>query len=203
MREIIRCGQVELVSHSYSHVYWGEDDGGGVFVYLDNAGIPAWEKYVDSAVNQNGWSVFLFHTVVEDHIKPPNDYAVLRSQAEALFAYADGYGERLWFPTYDEGTIYYTQWSTATVNAVAAESRIRVDLTHAEKGDMFNMAMTVRVELPDGFDGAYVNGEAIEIHEADGVRYILVDVTPGVPLFIDESRPAEGGDADFEYVPVV
>ena len=65
------------------------------------------------------------------------------------------------------------------------------------------MAMTVRVELPDGFDGAYVGGEALEIHEDDGVRYVFVDVTPDVPLFINESIPEESGDADFEYVPVV
>ena len=167
-----------------------------------NAGIPAWEKYIDNAVNQNGWSVFLLHTVVDDNATP-NDYAIFRSQADALFAYADSYGERLWFPTYDEGTVYYTQWSSATVTATAAESRIRVDLTHREKGEMYDMAMTVRVELPDGFDGAYVDGEALEIHVADGVRYVLVDVTPNLPLFISRSAPVDGNDGDFELLPVV
>ena len=324
-REIIRNGRVELLSHSYSHAYWGEDDGGGVFEYIDNTGatqtseyfpkgnvtaelaaskqmlqdlfgmdsysyilpglrvkqlsdyyyglvssgnyyigaryafsivnsssvrnanlpsdmanrntrynvpalttqyfaanhnnilakglsnetyinngIDAWERYIDNAINQNGWACFLLHSVIDDTARPSgNDYAIFKSQANALFAYADSYGDRLWIATYDEAQIYYNQWSSATVTAKATDNRIRVDLSHRENGEMYDMAMTVRVNLPDGWSSAFVGGEALEIHNDGGVSYVFVDVTPDEPLFVTSASTVNDSvDGDFELVPV-
>ncbi len=324
-REIIRNGRVELLSHSYSHAYWGEDDGGGIFEYVDNTGvtqtseyfpkgnvtaelaaskqmlndlfgmesysyilpglrvkqlsdyyyglvsngnyyigaryafsitnsssvrnanlpsdmanrntrynvpalttqyfaanhnnvlarglpnetyinngIDAWERYIDNAINQNGWACFLLHSVIDDTTRPNGaDYAIFKSQADALFAYADSYGERLWIATYDEAQIYYNQWSSATVTAKASDNRIRVDLSHRENGEMYDMAMTVRVNLPNGWNDAFVAGESLEIHDDGGVSYVFVDVTPDVPLFVTAaSTHNESVDGDFELVPV-
>ena len=40
-KQILATGQAELLSHSHTHTYWGDDDGGGVFEYERNDGSKA------------------------------------------------------------------------------------------------------------------------------------------------------------------
>lgn len=166
-------------------------------------GISAWTEYLDSAVNTGGWAVYLFHTVTLEG-QEPNQYSVYQEQLEALIDYTASYGDRVWVATYTDAQIYYNQWSSAKVTATRGEDVIKLNLTHGEKGEGYDMAMTVRLNVSDEWNAVTVNGERLNVIHENGESYVLVDVTPFVELTVYRYNQDASGDnnGDFEYLPV-
>ena len=111
----------------------------------------------------------------------------------ALFKHANDYGDDIWIASYDEAARYFLEWSTASVVAEVKEGNvIAVTLVTEETDERLNLALTVKVEVPDSFDSVTVNGEALEIKtDTDGTKYVLVDVVPGETVLLEGSISLE------------
>lgn len=160
------------------------------------AGIDKWTGYIDYAIETGGWATFCLHEIMPDDYqkgKSKSGHYIYQSQALALFKHANDYGGDIWIASYDEAARYFLEWSTASVVAEVKEGNvIAVTLVTEETDERLNLALTVKVEVPDSFDNVTVNGEALEIKtDTDGTRYVLVDVVPGETVLLEGSISLE------------
>ena len=144
-----------------------------------NAGenIENWTAYIDHALEQGGWAPFCIHLITE---KEHSSHHILQSQADALFAYTASLGDRVWVATYTDASLYFCEWSSATVDCKYLNKNVIVTITDKENDDIFNMPLTVKVTLPPSFGNtAFADGEALEVHEdTNGSYFVYVDVVP-------------------------
>ena len=115
-----------------------------------NAGISAWEQYVDYAMEYGQWASIGFHSVVADS-KTASGYEVYDSQGMALMEYVEPYVESgdLWVAHFSDAAKYYFEWSSASVSADCYNNEyISVTLTYKETDSRFDEALTVKVEVP-------------------------------------------------------
>lgn len=150
------------------------------YMILDsNAGenIENWTAYIDHALEKNGWAPFCIHQIRE---KEFNSHHILLSQAEQLFAYTASLGDRVWVATYTEASLYFCEWSSASVSCEYTDGAVTVTLTDEENNEIFDMPLTVKVAVPNSFrGGAVANGQELEVRaNEDGTRYVLVDIVP-------------------------
>ena len=136
-----------------------------------------WFKFIDYAMELGGWAPFCLHKVVPDG-EETSELNIYESQAKALFDYAES--KNIWIANYTEATKYYTEWSTAVVNAVYNNGSIKVTLTDSENDELFDEALTVRVTVPGDWQRCLVNGvDSIPVKVAEsGERYVLVNIVP-------------------------
>jgi hypothetical protein len=74
---------------------------------------------------------------------------------------------------------YYSEWSTANVTSKYENGRVKVTLTDAERDDIFNMALTVKVNVPAIWSSATANGQTLELHRnSNGSAYVYVNIVP-------------------------
>lgn len=165
-------------------------DGSNTFTTVEDstneeciaAGISVWEEFIDAAITDGGMTGFCIHSVVPDNSDTTSKWRIYESQLNALFAYAQKLSDegKLWIPTITEATKYYTEWSSAKVEAkINGEESVTVKLTHKEDKDIYNEALTVKVNVPRSWTTATAGNNALEIHTGtDGNQYVYVDVTP-------------------------
>jgi len=152
-----------------------------------NAGIDKWQAYIDDTIKEGGWGCFLVHNVRDDSYTNRYEHFIYKSQADKLFNYLYSKGDDVWVATYTDAQIYYNQWSTSTVSAEAYKDEY-VMLTHSdmENGEIYNMAMTVKVSVPETWTGAKVGDIVYEVKTADdGTKFIYVDILPDSTIKID------------------
>jgi len=150
------------------------------------AGIPYWTDYIDTAVEMKGWAAFCIHTIRPDTHDTRSGHYIFQSQADALFAHSEKLAKenKVWIATLSEGMIYAIEWSSARVQAYVDGDSIEVSLTHDEKGEYFNMPLTVKIALPEGKTSASVGDTALKTFTESGKTYAYVDVTPGVSVSV-------------------
>lgn len=57
--------------------------------------------------------------------------------------------------------------------------KVKVTLTDSENDETFNMALTVKVNVPGTWESAVCGGEALEVHvNSNGSRYVYVNIVP-------------------------
>ena len=148
------------------------------------AGIQNWTDFMDTAIETGGWASFCIHEIRPDNYSG-NDHHIYESQAKQLFAYANSYGDDAWIASYNDAAKYYVEWSKSTVSSkIYDNNTIAVALETDLTDTRYDMALTVRVEIPESWAGAKLDGASLEILEDDGGRYVLVDVLPGESLRI-------------------
>lgn len=154
------------------------------------ADVTYWKDYIDAAMEKGEWAAFCIHNIAQDtYDSSHSGHYIYYSQADKLLEYLDRRSDHVWYTTYTDATIYYNQWASATVRANAyRDEYIKVNLTHEEVGDFYNMAMTVKVAVPSSWNSAKVNGEVIDVSYDDNVKYVYVDVTPGVELTVEKGN---------------
>ena len=145
------------------------------------ADIDYWTDYIDAAANTGGFACFCLHDI------EPNDYVgsnhhIYQAQADMLFGYACERGD-LWIATFDDAMRYYNEWSTATIEAIAFKNEsITVRLTDKEDNSIYDMPLTVKLDVPDGWEKIAVEqgGERAEygVIESESGNYAYVDITP-------------------------
>ena len=112
---------------------------------------------------------------------------ILEEHAERLFAQASGYGDDIWIANYTEATKYYHEWSSATVTGSydAASNTVGVSLTDNERDDIYDMPLTVKVNVPGTWSSATVGGESLEIRKnSDGGSFVYVNIAPETTVTI-------------------
>ena len=142
---------------------------------LVNDDISNWTDYIDSAIDLNGWACFCIHMILEN--ESASGHNITKAQAEKLFKYA--LDNNVWVATNTEAILYFSEWSTASVSTSYENEEINVTLTDNERDDVYNMALTVKVSVPDSWQSAVSGGSTYEvIRSADGTSYVLVDIVP-------------------------
>ena len=111
------------------------------------------------------------------------------SAVNFLFKHANDYGDDIWIASYDEAAKYFLEWSTASVVAELKGNVIAVNLVTEETDERLNLALTVKVNVPDSYESITVDGEELEIKtDSDGSRYVLVDAVPGETVLLNGSN---------------
>ena len=145
---------------------------------VKNDDISNWTNYIDAAIAMNGWAGFCIHDIATNSAtSSPNGHFITESQAEKLFAYATE--KNTWVATYTAASMYYAEWSTASVSSVYENDAVKVTLTDNENDDVFTEALTVKVSVPATWTSATSGAEALEIHRNnDGSAYVYVNIVP-------------------------
>lgn len=148
------------------------------------AGIQNWTDFMDTAIKTGGWASFCIHEIRPDNYTG-NDHHIYESQAKQLFAYANAYGDDAWIASYNDAAKYYVEWSKSTVSSKIHDNSVitvalETDLTDAR----YDMALTVRVEIPESWASAKLGDVSLEIIEDESGRYAYVDLLPGESLRI-------------------
>ena len=140
----------------------------------------SWIGYVDEAISKNGMIVFLFHNIRDTG----SGNTVSKSNASQLFEYVGdkkANGE-VWVADFEEASLYTEEYRTASVSAKRYSDRIEVTLTDTWDNDVYNYALTVRVEVPDNWESVTqtVGGETTELevqHDKDGY-FVYASIVP-------------------------
>lgn len=130
-----------------------------------------WKLYIDTALAGQGWAVFCLHNIGGNSY-----YRLTMEEADKLFAYTDR--DDVWVATYSEASLYYCEWSTASVNATYSNGAITVTLTDKENDEIFNMPLTVKLKVPSTWRSATADGVTYEILDNGEYNYILIDIVP-------------------------
>ncbi|MBQ3017307.1 MAG: DUF4886 domain-containing protein [Clostridia bacterium] len=142
---------------------------------LVNDDISNWTDYIDAALDINGWACFCIHLMLEN--ESANGHNITEAQAEMLFKYA--LERNIWIATNTEATLYFSEWATAELETEFENGEIRITLTDGERDDVYNVALTVKVSVPDSWSVAVCGTEAYEVIKAeDGTSYVLIDIVP-------------------------
>ena len=134
--------------------------------------ISNWTDYIDSAIELNGWACFCIHVM-----NASSGHYITAAQAEKLFAYTNS--KNVWVATYTEASLYYSEWSTAEVDVEFENGEIKVTLTDKERNDVYDLALTVKVSVPDTWTSVNVGGDTYNVlKDENGASYVLVDIVP-------------------------
>lgn len=140
--------------------------------------VSLWTDYIDAAINKGGWACFCIHEM--DDTPSNQKWYIPTEKADQLFAYTQD--KNVWVATFTDACLYYIEWSTAKVTSSydIDSDRISVAVTDEAEGEMFNMALTVKVNVPVAWgDTVYAGAKALTVKTADdGSRYVYVDVVP-------------------------
>ncbi len=133
----------------------------------------------NAAVKQKGWCVFLLHGVDNDGGWSPISSAVLRSTLE----YLKEHDAELWTASFSEVVRYIKERDAATLTELeTAEGLIRLQLSDGLDDEVFDLPLTLRRPLPEGWGDAAVlqNGSVVpsKLTEVDGVKFLMFDVVP-------------------------
>ena len=143
---------------------------------LNEGGIDNWTAFIDHAVDKGGLATFCIHNIfatVADH----TDHKITEADAEELFVYA--IEKNVWVAEFTDAVMYYSEWSTANVSSEYSDGKVKVTLTDGEDDEIYNMALTVKVNVPATWNSANCNGEFLEVYiNEDGSRYVYVNIVP-------------------------
>lgn len=93
---------------------------------------------------------------------------------------------KIWNTHYEDAILYIREAQTASVIAIfnSENNEIAVTLTDEMDDDIYNYALTLRINAPDGWDAVKITqGDSISyalVREIDGARYIDADIVPDV-----------------------
>lgn len=143
-----------------------------------------WIDEVDKTIEQHGWLVFLFHNIVED--AQVGTGLVSQSKASILF---DALGDRVqsgdvWCAYLDEAAMYIKESQSASVYAKKYQGdSVGVVLTDGMEDSVYNFPITVKVEVPEGWDMVSVtqDGKVLEVAKAftEGTSsYVYANIVP-------------------------
>ena len=162
-------------------------DGERVYKVIE-AGISAWTRYIELAMEHGQWASIGFHEVLaDDATKYASGYAVFDSQVMMLMDYVQPLVESgdLWLASFTEASKYYFEWSTAEVATTVCDAdRIDITLTDKEEDPRFDMPLTVKVTVPGHWNQAELDSYGVktlvDVHVAeDGTRFVYANIVPG------------------------
>ena len=158
-------------------------------------------NYLNKCIQNNGWFISITHGVDEGN--PPD---MTEAQMREIFASMKYYQDlgKLWVATYSEATKYVRERQNSTVTSYSLFDNVYVDLTMADTTEdglpldpeVFNMPLTVRIELPDNwgrFTYKQGNGEEKVAYttKKDGVNFAYIELVPngGTAVLSNEGDP--------------
>lgn len=143
------------------------------------------EKFIDAAMENGALANFCIHGIVPYDSTSTTSHRTYDAQADAIFAYVQKHAETgdLWSTTFSEAVIYFSEWNTSTLDVRRVnENIIAISLTDEEDDSIFDMALTVKVNVDDSWTSVIATqgaeSEVLEVKGEAGERYVLVNVRP-------------------------
>ena len=162
-------------------------------------------EYLETCAENGGWYISMTHAVFE----PGKEYSGIHNDCsvadlETFCAAVSEYVKegKIWCTTMSEATKYIRERQNSTVRQYATESGIYVDLTMtattkddnlALDADVFNVPLTVKVELPYGWSEVTVSqGESSTTYSTfieGGVTFAYIELVPngGTASLVNEN----------------
>lgn len=139
----------------------------------------ALNAWANAAAAQGGWVTYLSHGVDNDGGWSPVPSDALRAHVEYLAASPD----RFWVATYADVVRYIRERDAASVTEVSATGdAVVVEVTDSLDDTIYNVPVTIRRVLPEGWESAVVaqDGEpvTVAIVEASGHTFVAFDAVP-------------------------
>ncbi|MBR5448528.1 MAG: hypothetical protein IKV43_00930, partial [Clostridia bacterium] len=171
-----------------------------------SAGIPYWTDFIDTAIDAGGWACFCIHNIRPDgYTNTSGEHFIYQSQADALFAHANEYGDSIWVATLEDATKYYNLRAATTVTAELVDNmQMTVALSDSEQSAVYSdVVLTVRVSVPTYWRSASVGDTEYEILEDENGKYVMMNLARGAYVTLKGEGDLGGDEADFEFMPVV
>ena len=151
--------------------------------------VDGWLEYVDNMLKYNGWGIYCFHNILP---KAGSGHYVLQSDAAILFDYIAEKvkNEGLWCATLTDASLYTKEYQYSTAKVNATSTSIEVSITDGLDDEIFNMALTVKIDIPDDWATFTLNGKTVTasdiLTDESGNRYIMTDLVPDVETAVLE-----------------
>jgi peptidoglycan-N-acetylglucosamine deacetylase len=132
-----------------------------------------------SAENSNGWAIFLIHGVDND-----GGYSPLSSiELKGALGYLSEHIDKFWVAKLGDAARYVKERDNVLVKEVEAnESSITISITDTLDNSIYNLPVSVRRLIPDGWDSFSVsqNNKAIgsQTVVVNSKKYFIFDVVP-------------------------
>ncbi|MFC6996643.1 polysaccharide deacetylase family protein [Rufibacter roseus] len=158
---------------------------------------------VNSAKNSNGWAVFLMHGIDNDGGYSPLASAVLADH----LAYVNTHRADYWVATFANVVKYIKQRNAVAISesTITADS-LQVTLQDNLDDQVYNMPVTVRRQLPNGWQGAsvYVNRQLVAsaVSTVNNTQYITFEAVPtGGEVHIANKKAVVAGVRSLKDIP--
>ncbi len=131
-------------------------------------------SYTDSAMSRGGMIVYLFHGISGN----------LQTESSELFEYIGNMQEqnKVWCATFEEASLYTEEYRTAKASATRYFDRIELTVTDTWDNEIYNHALTVRVEVPENWTSVTqtVGGVAttLEVMKDANGSFVYASVVP-------------------------
>ncbi len=143
--------------------------------------VTAIDAEADSAAARNGWCVYLMHGI--NGTEPGAYSPISQDTILATLEYLSAHPDEFWVAPFGTVARYIKERNSASVSEVSAHGdSITFRMTDNLDGSYYDVPLTVRRELPEGWDSAivYQNDGPLssDIVKIDRVRYVTFDALP-------------------------
>ncbi len=151
--------------------------------------LSEWKQYVDNTITYKGWGIYCFHNIWEEL---GEGHVVLQSDASDLFDYISEKvkEKKIWCATFTDAALYTKEYQYATTKINASADKIEVSVTDGLDDEIYTMALTVKITIPESWTEFTLNGKIVSssdiITESDGSRCIMTDIVPDVDTAVLE-----------------
>ncbi len=161
-----------------SYVFRNDNEGEYVYVHSEKG---SYEKGIDTLVAANGWTVECLHEVRESKT---GIGGVIHSSYDSTISKLEYLTKTgVWIGSYTEVIQYIKENQTALVSTESfTDTSFTLSLTDARDNEFFNQALTIKLDIPDDWNGvsATQDGEAIDsfVKTVDGNKFAFVNAVP-------------------------
>ncbi len=146
----------------------------------DETTVDTMNGWVDTSVSKGQWVIEMWHGVRDGEDANPNSqgYSPDKKTATAHFEYISGL-EDLWIASWDDGIAYNKERLRAKISMLSqTTTEMKIELKDDLDDKLFDVPLTVNIELPDGWTGAEVtqNGKVLSGKIVSGV--LSVNIIP-------------------------
>ncbi len=133
----------------------------------------------DSAAASNGWVVFLLHGIDNDGGYSPTLSTNLRGALDSMKAHQDSY----WVAPFGTVARYIKERNDLRVKQTSkTDSSMTLRVSESLDTSVFNIPVTIRRPLPQGWESAWVSRSGKSLHaslvELGASKYVMFDVVP-------------------------
>lgn len=146
-------------------------------------------SWLDTAVGDDRiWLVLVIHGV-----EGIGWESVSRSTLAAFFDDLAARQDRLWVATFQDVTKYVRERMSATVRATHDGDAIRIALTHALDPSLYDLPLTLKTRVPDGWTSARIaQGDemrTVSVARDAGSAHVVYQAKPnGEPIVVESAR---------------
>lgn len=137
------------------------------------------DSMADLAVKTKGWCVFLAHDIVPGRGYSPLDPSIIKGNLN----YLDQNRDKFWVATFSNVVRYIKERDSVNIKSISnQENSITLNMTDNLPDSIYNVPITIRRPLPDGWDTAYVerNDSLLKssMVKVNNEKYVMFDAIP-------------------------